>query len=168
MSLLPSIFVLGLAALVSLILVQTRHSPPGKLAERTMAARALLIATGIQGVHFTEEVVTGFHESLPALFGLPAMSFSLFLAFNLVWLGIWFASVPALKSAYRFAFFAAWFLAIAGLVNGFAHPLLAIAANEYFPGLASSPFIFGASVWLWIKLRNASLPKGVSNGSVLG
>ena len=156
-SLLPSIFVLGLAALVAMLLAQNRHSPPAKAAERTTAARALLIATVVQGIHFGEEAATGFHESLPDLFGLPAISFPLFLVFNLVWLGIWFASVPGLRSARPVAFFAAWFLAIAGLINGFAHPVMAISAKEYFPGLVSSPFIFGASVWLWTTLRKSTL-----------
>ena len=36
---------------------------------------------------------------------------------------------------------AAWFLAIAGMFNGIAHPLLALASGGYFPGLVSSPFI---------------------------
>jgi hypothetical protein len=162
-SLFPSIFVLGLAALVAVLLVQNRHSPTGKAAERMIAAKALLIATVVQGIHFGEEAATGFHESLPGLFGLPAISFPLFLVFNLVWLGIWLASIPGLRSARPFAFFAAWFLAIAGLINGFAHPLMAISAKEYFPGLVSSPFIFGASVWLWTRLRAASLPRSASH-----
>ena len=54
---------------------------------------------------------------------------------------------------------AAWFLAIAGMFNGIAHPLLAVAAGGYFPGLASSPFIGAASVWLWFRLRSATRPK---------
>jgi hypothetical protein len=157
-NLFPSIFVLGLAALVAVLLMQNRHSPPGKAAERIIAAKALLIATVVQGIHFGEEAATGFHERFPGLFDLPAISFPLFLAFNLVWLGIWLASVPGLRSARPIAFFAAWFLAIAGLLNGFAHPLMAISEEEYFPGLVSSPFLFGASVWLWTRLRNASLP----------
>lgn len=58
-----------------------------------------------------------------------------------MWLGIWVLSVPGLRSARAFAFFAAWFLAIAGMVNGIVHPLLAIFVGVYFPGLVSSPFI---------------------------
>jgi hypothetical protein len=130
MSLFPSIFALGLAALVAVLLAQYRRSPAENTAERATAARALLIAIVIQSFHFTEEAVTGFHERLPGLFGLPEISFPLFLTFNLVWLGIWLASVWGLRSAHPFAFFAAWFLSIAGLINGVAHPLLAIAAGE--------------------------------------
>jgi hypothetical protein len=128
--------------------------------ERLAAARALAVATVVQGLHFAEEASTGFHERLGALLGLPGMSFSFFVVFNLAWLGIWVASVPGLRSARAAAFFAAWFLAIAGMFNGIAHPLLALAAGDYFPGLVSSPFIAGASAWLWLRLRAATLEIG--------
>jgi hypothetical protein len=94
------------------------------------------------------------------LLGLPGIPLSVFVVFNLMWLGIWVASVPGLRSARAAAFFAAWFLAIAGMFNGIAHPLLAIAAGGYFPGLVSSLFIGVVSVWLWLGLRRATRPRG--------
>ncbi len=153
---LVSALVLGLAALAALFLAMSRESPPKKEAERRDAARALALAISVQGIHFAEETATGFHERFPALFGLPSMPFSFFVLFNLTWIGIWAASVPGLRSARPAAFFAAWFLAIAGMLNGIAHPLLAVAAGGYFPGLASSPFIGGVSAWLWLRLRGAT------------
>ena len=156
LSLLPSAFVLGLAALAALLLVLSRRSPPENVAERLAAARALAVAVGVQSVHFAEEVGTGFHERFPALLGLPAMPVSFFVAFNLTWIGIWVASVPGLRAARPAAFFAAWFLAIAGMLNGIAHPLLAVAADGYFPGLVSSPVIGVASARVWIRLRGAT------------
>ena len=84
------------------------------------------------------------------------MPISLFVIFNLVWLGIWLASVPGLRSARKIAFFAAWFLAIAGMINGIAHPLLAIATGGYFPGLVSSPFVAVVCIVLWRRLRAAT------------
>ena len=157
-SLLPSIFILGLAALAALILALSRRSAADNMAERLAASRALALAVGIQSVHFAEEAATGFHERLEALLDLPAMPFSFFIVFNLTWIGIWVVSIPGLRSARAAAFFAAWFLAIAGMINGVAHPLLAIAAGEYFPGLVSSPFIAGAGIWLWLHLRRATRP----------
>ena len=151
--------VLGLAALMALRLVQVRLSLPGMVAERRAAARALAIAVVVQAAHFTEETATGLPQRLPALFGLPTMPFSLFVAFNLVWLGIWIASVPALQSRLPAAFFAAWFLAVAGIVNGILHPLLAAVARDYFPGLLSSPVIGVVSVWLWVRLHRATVPR---------
>jgi len=156
LSLLPSLFVLGLAALAAMILARSRHSRSENLAERSAAARALALATAVQAVHFTEEAATDFPERLAALLGLPAMPMSFFLTFNLVWLVIWVMSVPGIRSASSLAYFAAWFLAIAGMANAIAHPLLAIAAGAYFPGLVTSPVIGAAGVWLWLRLREAT------------
>ncbi|MEE8585747.1 MAG: hypothetical protein V3T83_12950 [Acidobacteriota bacterium] len=61
-SVLPSMFVLGLAAFAALLLVLSRRSPPEKVAERLAAARALALAVGVQSVHFAEEAATGLHE----------------------------------------------------------------------------------------------------------
>mgnify|MGYP001811772706 CR=1 FL=1 len=88
------------------------------------------------------------------------MSLPVFLGFNLVWIAIWVASIPGLRSGSAGAFFAAWFLAIAGALNGIAHPLLAVAAGGYFPGLLSSPLIGAAGVWLWLRLRAATSARG--------
>ena len=106
LNLLPSIFVLGLAALAALLLALNRRSPPDKVAERSAAAHALALATVMQIIHFGEETVTGFHVSLPGMLGLPEIPLSLFITFNLVWIGLWFASVPGLRAARTFAFFA--------------------------------------------------------------
>ena len=159
-SLLPSIFILGLAALAALILARSRRSPAENKSQRIAASRALALATGVQALHFAEEAATGFHERLGPVFGLPEMQFSYFMAFNLAWLGIWIVSVPGVRSAHTGALFAAWFLAIAGMFNGIGHPLLAAAAGGYFPGLVSSPFIAAASIWLWLRLRSATQPNG--------
>ena len=165
LSLLPSVFVLGLAALAALLLSLSRWSPPENVAERLAAARALALAVAAQGAHFAEETATGLHERLGALLGLPGIPLSQFVVFNVIWLGIWVASVPGLRSARAFAFFAAWFFAIAGMFNGVAHPLLAIADGGYFPGLVSSPLVGLAGVWLWLRLRDATRPTGGAAGS---
>ncbi len=153
---LASVLVLTAAAIAALFLTLTRQSQTESKTARHAAARALALAVGVQSVHFAEEAATGFHERFPALFGLPAMPLSFFVVFNVTWLGIWVASVPGLRSGRSAAFFAAWFLAIAGMFNGIAHPLLAIAARGYFPGLASSPLIGAAGAFVWIRLRNAT------------
>jgi len=156
LSLLPSAVVLGLAALGAFASTRSRPSPTERQAERSAASRVLALATLTQSVHFAEEASTGFHERLGALFGLDAMPFSFFVAFNLAWIGIWVASIPGLRSGRPTAFFAAWFLAIAGAVNGVAHPLLAVASGGYFPGLVSAIPVGAASLWLGIRLRGAT------------
>lgn len=158
LSLLPSFLVLGLAALAAMSLARSRPSPPENRTRRLAASHTLTLALVVQGIHFTEEATTGFPERLGALLGLPAMPMSFFVTFNLAWLAIWIISVPGIRSARAAAFFAAWFLAIAGMFNAIAHPLLAIAANGYFPGLVSSPFIGAAGVWLWLRLSEATRP----------
>lgn len=158
LSMIPSIVILGIAAAVALFLARYRRTAPRNTTERFAASRALALATGIQSVHFVEEAVGGFHEEFPALLNLPAMPMSAFVAFNLTWIAIWIASIAGLRSSRPAAFFAAWFLAIAGTLNGIGHPLMAVASGEYFPGLVSAPFIGLASVWLWIQLRKATSP----------
>ena len=50
------------------------------------------------------------------------------------------------------------------MVNGAAHPLLAVASDGYFPGAISSPVIGLVSVWLWLRLRAATEPRrGAAN-----
>ena len=165
-SLLPSIFILGLAAFAALILARSRRSPAENKSQRLAASHALALATGIQAMHFAEEAATGFHERLGPVFGLPEMRFSFFMAFNLIWLGIWIVSIPGVRSAHTGAFFAAWFLAIAGMFNGIGHPLLAAAAGGYFPGLVTSPLIACASIWLWLRLRRATQANDGPGGSI--
>jgi hypothetical protein len=116
----------------------------------------LALATAIQGGHFIEEWATDFHIRFPALFGLDPMPLAFFVAFNLTWIVVWIASVPLLKIGRKAAFFAAWFLAMAGMLNGVVHPLLAVVSGGYFPGLISSPFIGLASIRLWRRLCRAS------------
>ena len=155
-SVVPSVVVLGLAAIVAVRLAQRRSSPVEAAAERNAASTVLGFATAIQSAHFAEELVTGFHTRFPALLGLDPMPLSFFVAFNLAWIAIWIVSNPFLRLGKRPAFFAAWFLAIAGILNGVAHPMMAIASGGYFPGLITSPVIGLAGVILWQRLQKAT------------
>lgn len=157
LSLLPSIAVLGLAAFAALRLSLLRPSSTRLAMECATASQVLTLTTAIQAGHFAEEWATGFHIRFPALFGLEPMPLWFFVGFNLILISVWIASVPMLRSGRQTAFFAAWFLAIAGMLNGVAHPLLAAVSGSYFPGLISSPFIGLASLFLWKQLRRATL-----------
>ena len=156
---LAPLLVLVLAALTALGLALRRRSPPESALERAAAARALAAALGAQTLHFAEEWAAGFPERLGVLLGPPAMSNAFFLVFNLVWLVVWAVSIPALRAGRPLAFFAAWFLAVAAMLNAVAHPLLALAGGGYFPGLMSSPLIGVAGLWLWRRLERASRPR---------
>jgi len=155
-SAIPSFIILGSVAILAAWLAHRRTSPIASAEERAAASKALVIATTIQAVHFAEEWATDFHVHFPALMNLDPMPLGFFVAFNMAWLAIWILSVPYLRRRRRLAFFAAWFLAIAAMLNGVAHPMMAIAANGYFPGLITSPFIGVAGWILWRRLRGAT------------
>lgn len=155
-SIVPSVVVLGLVAFVALRFARSRSSPIEAAKERIAASTFLGVTTAMQGAHFAEEWATGFHVRFPALFGLDPMPLSFFVAFNLVWIAIWIVSVPFIRLGRRSAYFAAWFLAIAGTLNGVAHPMMAIGSGGYFPGLITSPFIGIAGVILWRRLHRAT------------
>ncbi len=155
LGILPSVIALGLAAWCAIILARWR--PLVQKRSRRRSARILILAVCLQTVHFVEEAATGFHEAFPGLFGLPAIPLPLFLGFNLAWIGIWVASVPGVRRGKTLAAFAAWFLAIAGALNGLAHPALALAVGGYFPGLVTSPLIGAGGVWLVLELWRAGV-----------
>ena len=162
-SVVPSVVVLGLVAIFAARLAKGRLSPIEAAKERIAASTFLGVATAIQSAHFAEEWATGFHARFPALLSLDPMPLTFFVAFNLAWIAIWIVSVPFIRLGRRPAFFAAWFIAIAGALNGVAHPMLAIASGGYFPGLITSPFIGIAGVILWQRLHRAtSTPATVS------
>jgi hypothetical protein len=154
-SMIPSIAILTLVALAALILARRRNASGESAIERTAASRALVLATAAQSVHFVEEWATGFHIQFPALFGQDPMPLAFFVAFNLAWIAIWVFSVPLIRSGVRPAVFAAWFLALAGMLNALAHPSLAALVGSYFPGLISSPLIGVARLYLWRRLHRA-------------
>lgn len=156
LSLVPSVIVLGLVAIGAARLTQRRFSPVEAANERIAASTALGLATASQSAHFVEEWATGFHARFPALLGMDPIPLPFFVTFNLVWIAIWIVSIPFLRRGRKSAFFAAWFIAIAGVLNGIAHPMMAIASGGYFPGLVTSPVIGLAGVILWKRLQRAT------------
>lgn len=154
-SMLPPVLVLGVAAVAALSLA-VRRAPVADGRALRLASSSLAVATTVQALHFIEETATGFRVRLGEVLALPAMPLWFFLAVNVAWLGIWAVSIPAVRSGNRPALFAAWFLAIAGTLNGVAHPLLALVDGAYFPGLVSAPFVGVASLWLAIRLAGAT------------
>jgi len=143
---------LSAAAVVALLLTIVRRPVDSDLAGRERTARLFLIGLAAQCLHFMEEFITRFHDRFPALLGLPAWPENFFVAFNLLWLTVWILSAIGLQRGYRAALFPAWFFAIAAIANGVAHPLLALVARGYFPGLISSPVLGVLGVLLWRRL----------------
>ncbi len=88
--------------------------------------------------HFAEEALTGFYIRFPELLGLASWPVSFFVSFNLAWIAVWLLCVAWVGAYPRAAIIPIWFLAIGSTANGIVHPLLALAAGGYFPGLWSS------------------------------
>jgi len=82
-SVVPSVVVLGLVAIVAAQLAQRRSSPSDAAIARIAASTVLGISTAIQSAHFVEEWATGFHARFPALLGLDPMPLAFFVPFNL-------------------------------------------------------------------------------------
>ncbi len=72
-SFLPSIVVLGIAGMIAFSLTVNRSWAGENLRLIPGAVRLAVVAVFSQAAHFTEELLTGFHEQLPALFGLEPM-----------------------------------------------------------------------------------------------
>ena len=113
------------------------------------AAGMAAVATLVQALHFAEELATSFHRRFPEVLGLAPWSLSFFVSFNLVWLALWALAVRGLAARRRAALFPLWFLGIAGVANGVAHPVLAMGAGGYFPGLVTSPLVGISGVLLF-------------------
>lgn len=99
---------------------------------------AVLVAVPIQFVHFIEELTTGFYDRFPMLLGLAAWPPEFFLVLNVCFIAVWSFSAAFVRSGTRPALAEVWFLAITAVINGVAHPLLALAAGRYFPGLLTA------------------------------
>jgi hypothetical protein len=118
------------------------------------------ITLAIQGLHFGEELLTGFESRFPVLLGLGPWPENFFVSFNLTWLVMWAAAL-ATVGRFRVALFPLWFLAIASIANGIAHPLESIATHGYFPGLVTAPILGLAGVLLFGRLMAFTRPRTV-------
>jgi hypothetical protein len=134
----------AVAALVLTVRRTPRAAPPDFV-------RLGWITLVMQSLHFIEELLTGFERRFPVLLGLGPWPESFFVSFNLGWILIWAAALLTVGRL-RVALFPLWFLAIAAIANGIAHPLGSVAVRGYFPGLVTAPFLGLAGVLLFTRL----------------
>jgi len=151
---------LALAACSAAALTLSRGSIATMRVPRVRRLAAMAVA--IQAVHFTEESAAGFARRFPDTLGLAPWPSSLFIGFNVGWLAVWALAIAGLANYPRLAALPLWFLAIAEMVNGITHPLLALAVGGYFPGLWSSPFVGMLGLILFRALLWASRIDGVA------
>ena len=104
-------------------------------------------------VHVFEEYGTGFHVAFPAIFGAAPWSADRFLAFNCLWLAIFFTAGFSLAQGKRFGYLVAVFLALgAGIGNGLGHLALSAQRGGYFPGAYTGAAALVAGVVLAYRL----------------
>jgi hypothetical protein len=152
--------------LVVAAVVTLRHGAgPAERGARLRIMGLFGIAILVQVGHFAEEWSTGFNLLYPELLGLPPWSVQLWAGFNVVWIGIWCLALWGLLLPWRLPLFPVWFLAIACVVNGVAHPLLSLVAGGYFPGLWTSPVAGAIGLLLLPRLGRFTGPAGVATGS---
>lgn len=151
---------LWVALLVAVALSWRRPFRPSAWPERRALVVLGVVAVAIQGAHFGEELLAGFHDRFPRLLGLLPWSRESFVAFNLAWIGIWIAALAGAAKGVRLAEWPVWFLALALVANGVAHPVLSLGRGGYFPGLATSPIAGVAGVLLLRALWRASGGRG--------
>ncbi len=84
------------------------------------------------------------------------MSLRLCISFNVAWLVIWALSAWGLARRHHVALFPLWFLGIGSVANGLLHPLLALNAGGYFPGLATSPVMAVVGALLLARLSRVT------------
>ena len=152
----PSTLFLGPILGIALILAFSGHGWSEDRRARRQVIKVLLVAVVLQGLHFAEELYTGLHLELPALFGLAPWSLGFFVGFNLFWLAVWLISAFAFDRGNRAALAPIWFLALAAVGNGIIHPLLALRVGGYFPGLVTAPVMGVAGVVVWMRLIRIS------------
>jgi len=133
------------------------QSWPLRAEQAAAVTRPALATLALQVLHFSEEFLTGFPQRFPPLLGLPEWSDTFFAAFNIAWIAVWMASITFLARAPRLAGAVLWFLALAAMANGIAHPFLALNAGGYFPGLLTAIPLGGAGIWLARRLMRAAL-----------
>ena len=128
----------GLIAAIVIAVSQRPHAD-----QLRSAAGAALAVLAVQVLHFSEEYLAEFYRLFPERLGLAPWTAEFFVIFNLTWLVAWLLGVWAART-YRATIYAAvvlWFLAIAAVGNGIAHPILALLARGYFPGLITAPVL---------------------------
>ncbi len=136
-----TLVVLGPVLLVAAALTLARPLRRDDAEGRVRLVGVFLIGIASQCVHMIEEFVTGFTVLAPSLMGFGPMSHEFFVGFNVTWLGVWsLAAYGALRGS-RIAYVPIWFFALGMGLNGVIHPLLALRAGGYFPGLVTSPVV---------------------------
>ena len=147
---------LSVAAIAAAVLTFTRAAPVAGSPALRSTIVAALVAIVAQSAHFVEEQLTGFPREFPPVVGLIPWPDDFFVGFNVFWIVVWSASCVAAARGPRAALFPLWFLSIASMANGVAHPALSLRAGGYFPGVLTSPLVGVMGIMLARQLFRAT------------
>ena len=148
---------LSVAAIVAVLLTVLRR-PVAALPRRRQTTLAMAVVLVLQIVHAAEEFLTRFYQEFPSMLRLVEWPASFFLIVNMVCLALWTISLFLIGAGVRLAYAPAWFLAIAAMINGVTHPLIAMRAGGYFPGLYTAPLLGAAGIVMWRSLNAITEP----------
>lgn len=151
---------LAVAGVAAFILTVARSGVVAGTHVLRSAVHTAMLAVALQAGHFVEETATGFPQRFLEALGLTPWSQRFYVWFNVAWLLVWAASSWGLAARLRVALFPLWFLGIACVVNGIAHPALALRTGGYFPGLITSPLVGVAGILLVRQLAKVSVLHG--------
>lgn len=160
-------WLLGTTALTVLLLVAAALAalrplrPPSTGTRRRLVGLGV-VALGLQVTHGVEELLTGFYDAFPRMLDLAPWGVRAFITFNVAWLIVWATSLIGVARGRRVAEWPLWFLALALVANGVAHPLLALARRGYFPGLGTAPLVGVAGLLLLREMLRASAAPGAT------
>lgn len=157
-SMLLGTLILDTIALVALILTIVRPAIQEADA-RDRIITLFLVGVAAQCFHFIEEFSTGLYRLLPESMGLVPWSGEFFVVLNLSWIAVWLLSAVGLRRDLRVAYFPIWFFTIGMTGNLFFHPLLALNAGGYYPGLWTSPIVGVLGILLLAGLLRHTRPR---------
>lgn len=164
-SYLPSIVVLAplLIAAVVLTAIRPRLRPEVRVSSRFLVVVGLTI--GAQSLHFLEELRFDLFSRFPQVFGLEPVSESSFVSINVTALATWVLSLFAVRAGLVIAVFPLWFLGLAMVLNVLLHPILALRAGGYFPGLLTAPLVGVLGVLSLRQLARVTAPETAASHS---
>ena len=152
----------GLLALLVASVVLTAFRPQLDPEVRASTRFFTIVVLSILGqcFHFIEELQSRFFIRFPETLGLQPWSETFFVSFNVTWLGLWVMALLGVRAGLVIAACPLWFLGLAMVVNLLAHPLLALGAGGYFPGLLTTPLVGVLGILLIRELVRVTAPEG--------
>jgi hypothetical protein len=145
-----------LAASAGLTVLRPRLNP--EIGGSARFCLIVVLSVLAQAAHFIEEFLTRFFVRFPEVFGLQPWSETFFVSFNVVWLGLWVLALVGVRAGIIIAVLPLWFLGLAMVLNVLAHPVLALIAGGYFPGLLTAPLVGALGLLLVRELVRVTTP----------